>query len=183
MKISLARALFAAVASLTLLICVWIYSYDIDESFSDDIDDDIFIKGEIGAKNVIAECSTDEKILWRAKMGSMFSDWDMGDVSGRQIEVVVDSQVGETRVEGDEGNFDVDTRQVTLEKNVKVYTAAGHQLLTEKIIWSDEQQKFLTDVEFTLIKENEKIIGKQLEADPDFKNIKIKNVVGELEAD
>ncbi len=64
--------------------------------------------------------------------------------------------------------------------NIVVVNRKGEQLNTEKLYWSEKQEKIYSDEFVKITTDNEIIMGKGLEADQNFTNYTISEVTGQI---
>jgi LPS export ABC transporter protein LptC/lipopolysaccharide transport protein LptA len=109
----------------------------------------------------------------KGKSADIFSDTiKLGDIQAR-----VYGEEDNVNLTADAGNYDKKEGKIHLEDNVVITTDSGAKLVTDTLDWYQEKQKVITEDEVDITKENIKIVGKGIEAEPDLKKVKLKEEI------
>ena len=77
----------------------------------------------------------------------------------------------------DRAVIDTDTNFIDMQGNVKVKSAEGMQLETDRLFWDNKQKKMYSDAKVTVYKGKNTLYGIGFESDSQLKNIQIKKSV------
>lgn len=77
------------------------------------------------------------------------------------------------KITADSGLYDKGKGEVHLQDNVVITTDSGAKLLTDSLDWQQETRKVSTPDDVDITRENLKVVGKGIEAEPDLKKVKL----------
>lgn len=93
-----------------------------------------------------------------------------------RVDFYNDSTKVESKLFAKYGRYLENENKVFLRDSVIVFNMAGDTLICKELYWDQLKAKFYTDKNVIIHKPDQKVYGRGLEADQDFKNITIKNV-------
>jgi LPS export ABC transporter protein LptC len=72
------------------------------------------------------------------------------------------------------------TQKMIIKYNVEIINLKGEKLNTESLVWDEQKRKITTDAYVKITTAKEEITGTGLEANQDFSQYEIKNVIGKI---
>lgn len=111
------------------------------------------------------------------------------DVKGSSADVLSDSvrlndivakvygEEDNMQITADAGNYDKGKGKVHLQDNVVVTTDSGAKLVTDSLDWYQDNQRVSSQDSVDITKDNLKVVGKGIEAEPNLKKVKLNEEV------